>query len=67
MPKKALVTAGFVGKSLVAELSVQKYSIYALVRSEAAYLASGISKVIVPNLVAQTDFKSTLKIMGQPA
>lgn len=51
---------GFVGQALVTKLLAEKFSISALVRSEAVYLPSGISKVIVPDLVAQTDFQSIL-------
>jgi len=45
---KLLVTGatGFVGQALVTELLAEKFSISALVRSEAAYLPSGVSKLL---------------------
>lgn len=60
--KRILVTGatGFVGQALVTKLLAAKFSVSALVRSDAAFLPNGISRVIVPDLVAQTDFQSVL-------
>lgn len=60
--KNILVTGatGFVGQALVTKLLAEKFSVSALVRSETAYLPSDIRKVIVPDLVAQTEFQSIL-------
>jgi len=59
---KLLVTGstGFVGQALVNELLAEEFSVSALVRSEAAYLPSGINKIIVADLAALADFSAVL-------
>ncbi len=59
---RLLVTGatGFVGQALVSELLAEEFSVSALVRSETAYLPSGINKLIVADLAALADFRAVL-------
>lgn len=61
--QRVLITGatGFVGQALVTKLLATKFSVFALVRSDAAYLPCGINKVIVPDLADMTDFQPMLK------